>query len=70
MKDENDDSEGGNLMTYDFKDKPSFYGKSRVREEKVNLIEEIEYKQNRLVMFLTNQNTIREVVTYPTMKPE
>lgn len=25
---------------------------------------------DRLVMFLTNQNTIREVVTYPTMKPE
>jgi len=24
---------------------------------------------DRLVMFLTNQNTIREVVTYPTMKP-
>ena len=48
MKDENDDSKGGNLMTYDFKDKPSFYGKSRVREENVNLIEEIEYKIDAL----------------------
>ncbi len=61
MKDEDDDSEGGNLTTYDFKDKPSFYGKSRVREEKVNLIEEIEYKQNRLVMFLNSPYSIHGV---------
>jgi len=61
MKDANDDSKGGNLITYDFKDKPSFYGKSRVREEKVNLIEEIEYKQNRLVMFLNSPFSIHGV---------
>ena len=48
-------------MTYDFKDKPSFYGKSRVREENVNLIEEIEYKQNRLVMFLNSPYSIHGV---------
>ena len=54
MKDDDDDSVGGNLTTYTFKDKPSFYGKSRVREEKVNLIEEIEYRKNRLVMFLNS----------------
>ena len=45
MKDVDDDSKGGNLTTYTFKDKPSFYGKSR-GENKVNLLEEIEYKQN------------------------
>ena len=61
MKDVDDDSEGGNLTTYDFKDKPSFYGKSRVREENVNLIEEIEYKQNRLVMFLNSPYSIHGV---------
>ncbi len=61
MKDEGDDSKGGNLMTYDFKDKPSFYGKSRVREENVNLIEEIEYKKNRLVMFLNSPYSIHGV---------
>ena len=61
MKDQNDDSEGGNLTTYDFKGNPSFYGKSRVREEKVNLIEEIEYKQNRLVMFLNSPYSIHGV---------
>ena len=61
MKDENDNSEGGNLTTYDFKSNPSFYGKSRVREEKVNLIEEIEYKQNRLVMFLNSPFSIHGV---------
>ena len=61
MKDENDDSKGGNLTTYDFKDRPSFYGKSRVREENINLIEEIEYKQNRLVMFLNSPYSIHGV---------
>ena len=61
MKDIDDNSEGGNLTTYSFKDKPSFYGKSRVREENVNLIEEIEYKQNRLVMFLNSPYSIHGV---------
>ncbi len=61
MKDDDDDSQGGNLMTYTFKDKPSFYGKSRVREDKVNLIEEIEYKKNRLVMFLNSPYSIHGV---------
>ncbi len=61
MKDEDDDSVGGNLTTYAFKDKPSFYGKSRVREHNVNLIEEIEYKQNRLVMFLNTPYSIHGV---------
>ncbi len=61
MKDKDDNSQGGNLTTYTFKDKPSFYGKSRVREEEVNLIEEIEYKQNRLVMFLNSPYSIHGV---------
>ncbi len=61
MKDPNDSSTGGNLTTYKFKDKPSFYGKSRVREENVNLIEEIEYKPNRLVMFLNSPFSIHGV---------
>ncbi len=61
MKDDDDNSVGGNLTTYTFKDKPSFYGKSRVREEKVNLIEEIEYKKNRLVMFLNSPYSLHGV---------
>ena len=61
MKDPKDNSTGGNLTTYSFKDKPSFYGKSRVRENKVNLIEEIEYKENRLVMFLNTPFSIHGV---------
>ena len=61
MRDPNDDSIGGNLTTYSFKDKPSFYGKSRVRKETVNLIEEIKYKENRLVMFLNTVNSIHGV---------
>jgi len=61
MKDDEDNSEGGNLTTYSFKDKPSFYGKSRVRHEKVNLIEEIEYKKNRLVMFLNSPYSLHGV---------
>jgi len=61
MKDDDDDSRGGNLTTYAFKNKPSFYGKSRVREHNVNLIEEIEYKKNRLVMFLNSPYSIHGV---------
>ena len=61
MKDNEDNSLGGNLTTHTFKDKPSFYGKSRVREDAVNLIEEIEYKQNRLVMFLNSPYSLHGV---------
>mgnify|MGYP001204580641 CR=1 FL=1 len=61
MKDVDDNSEGGNLTTHTFKGKPSFYGKSRVREDKINLIEEIEYKRNRLVMFLNSPYSIHGV---------
>ena len=61
MRDKNDDSVGGNITTHSFKGEPSFYGKSRVRKEKVNLIEEIEYKENRLVMFLNTPKSIHGV---------
>jgi len=61
MKEDDDNSSGGNLTTYSFKDKPSFYGKSRVRHEKINLIEEIEYKKNRLVMFLNSPYSLHGV---------
>ena len=61
MKDDDDDSKGGNLTTYAFKDRPSFYGKSRVRDDKINLIEEIEYKKNRLVMFLNSPYSLHGV---------
>ncbi len=61
MRDDDDDSEGGSLTTYTFKDKPSFYGKSRVREDKINLLEEIEYKKNRLVMFLNSPYSLHGV---------
>ena len=61
MKDPKDDSSGGNLTTHKFKDKPIFYGKSRVKHENISLIEEIEYKQNRLVMFLNSPRSIHGV---------
>lgn len=61
MKEQGDDSTGGNLTTHEFIGKPSFYGKSRVRTENIKLIEEIEYKQNRLVVFLNSPNSIHGV---------
>jgi len=61
MKDKNDNSQGGNLTIHAFKGKPSFYGKSRVRGENINLIEEIEYKENRLVMFLNTPSSLHGV---------
>ncbi len=61
MRDDNDESTGGSLTTHKFLGKPSFYGKSRVREENVKLIEEIEYKKNRLVIFLNSPHSIHGV---------
>lgn len=61
MKEKDDDSKGGNLTAHEFIGQPSFYGKSRVREEKVKLVEEIEYKQNRLAVFLNSPYSIHGV---------
>ena len=61
MRDPEDDSIGGNLTTYSFKNNPIFHGKSRVREENVNLIDKIDYKENRLVMFLNSPLSIHGV---------
>ncbi len=61
MKERGDTSEGGNLTTHQFIGNPSFYGKSRVREENVKLVEEIEYKENRLAVFLNSPYSIHGV---------
>ena len=61
MKNDDDISTGGNLTTHKFINKPIFHGKARVRDEHVNLIEEIEYKQNRLVVFLNSLRSIHGV---------
>lgn len=61
MRESDDDSTGGSLTTHSFKGEPSFYGKSRVKEDKVNLVEEINYKQNRLVVFLNSPLSIHGV---------
>lgn len=61
MRNDDDESTGGSLTTHKFIGKPSFYGKSRVREENVNLVDEIEYKQNRLVVFLNSPLSIHGV---------
>ncbi len=61
MRDKEDTSTGGSLTTHKFIGEPSFYGKARVREEKVNLIEEIEYKENRLAVFLNSPLSIHGV---------
>ena len=61
MKNFDDDSVGGNLVTYKFKGLPKFYGKSRVKHEHVIKFEEIEYRPNRLVMFLNTPYSIHGV---------
>tara|TARA_B100001059_G_C17662084_1_gene489980 strand:- start:34 stop:807 length:774 start_codon:yes stop_codon:yes gene_type:complete len=61
MRDPEDDSLGGSLTTHQFIGEPSFYGKSRVRESKVNLIEEIAYQENRLAVFLNSPLSIHGV---------
>ena len=58
MRNHDDNSSGGNLCTYKFRGDPVFYGKSRVKNENVDLIEEIQYKPNRLVFFI---NTLRSL---------
>ena len=49
------------LCTYEFVDKPVFYGKSTVENKYVNVIEEIEYKPNRLVLFLNSLYSLHGV---------
>jgi len=61
MKGKEDLSKGGNLTTHSFIGKPSFYGNSRVRESNSKLIEEIEYKANRFVLFLNSPLSIHGV---------
>lgn len=61
MRNKDDDSVGGNLCTYKFKKDPIFYGKSRVKNQNVNLIEEIEYRPNRLVLFLNTLHSLHGV---------
>lgn len=61
MKNKEDLSKGGNLTTHSFIGNPSFYGNSLVRESKAKLIEEIEYKANRLVLFLNSPLSIHGV---------
>ena len=61
MRNSNDNSVGGNLVSYRFKDKPIFYGKSRVKNENVIKLEEIEYRSNRLVLFINTLNSIHGV---------
>lgn len=61
MRNTNDNSSGGNLCTYKFKKDPIFYGKSRVKNEHVDLIEEIEYKPNRLVFFINTLHSLHGV---------
>ncbi len=60
MRNKDDNSKGGNLCSYEFKKghELTFHGKLRVKEDKLNLIDEIEYKENRLLLFI---NTIWSV---------
>ena len=52
---------------HEFKKDPIFYGKSRVKDENVNLVEEIEYKPNRLVLTL---NTLYSFMSLEKMFPD
>lgn len=61
MRNKDDNSIGGNLCTYKFKKDPIFYGKSRVKDENVDLIQEIDYKPNRLVFFINTLYSLHGV---------
>ncbi len=61
MRNHDDNSNGGNLCTYEFVDKPIFYGKSTVENKYVKIVEEIEYKPNRLVLFLNSLYSLHGV---------
>ena len=68
MRNHDDDSNGGNLCTYKFKKDPIFYGKSRVKNKYVKLIEEIEYKSNRLVLFINTLHSLHGVTNKKSSK--
>lgn len=61
MRTHEDDSTGGNLTINSFDNKPIFIEKTRVLKKGYNLLEEIEYKANRLVMFLNSPFSIHGV---------
>ena len=61
MRNRKDDSLGGNLCTYKFKSTPKFYGKSRVKNINVSLLEEIKYQPNRLVLFINTLQSLHGV---------
>ncbi len=63
MRHPDDKSTGGNLCIYEFKNKinNSFFGKLRAKKEDLNLIEEIEYADNKLLLFLNTNRSIHGV---------
>ncbi len=61
MRNQDDNSKGGNLCTYEFINKPIFYGKSTVENQYVRIVEEIEYKPNRLVLFINSLHSLHGV---------
>ena len=67
MKNPEDDSIGGNFTINSFSGRPIFKEKKYVLKEGSNLVEEIEYKANRLVMFLNSPFALHGVtVRNPT----
>lgn len=60
-RDPKDDSEGGDLALYRFRDKPGFYGRRTAMPNRIEEVARIPYAANTLVLFANSLNSVHGV---------
>jgi len=60
-RDPQDDSEGGDLVLYRFRDEPGFYGLRTAMENRIAEVARIPYAANTLVLFANSINSVHGV---------
>lgn len=55
------DDTDGNLLLYEAKQRPTFYGKKEIPDDQVEAIAEVECRKNTLVMFMNHPSAIHGV---------
>lgn len=60
-RDPTDDSEGGDLVIYRFRDKPGFYGRRTAMPNRIEEVTRIPYEANTLVLFANSPQSVHGV---------
>jgi len=60
-RDPKDDSEGGDLVIYRFRNKPGFYGRRTAMPNRIEEVTRIPYAANTLVLFANSPNSVHGV---------